>query len=126
MKKILPLLAGILLLSGCNSYGPYSASVYQSDNAAYIININTWVGSKRGWPHINRELQTQIEHSVLGMLKRTGISVKTCLLINYTPFEGGHMSITLIAGNEVNITMRTAKKILNTSAPMLFKTVDQF
>lgn len=101
MMRVLPILLLAVLLPGCNTVGPYDASVYRLEDAVYMVNVGTWIGSKRGWPDGNETLKSQATNAVIEMLKSKGLPVESCFFVGYTPYEGGHITITFVAGDKL-------------------------
>jgi hypothetical protein len=104
MKAALIILAGFVwLLTGCNSFGPYSGTVYGLAPSVYQVSVNTWVGSGNGWPNGNADLKRKIEAETLATLRAQGLRVESCVVRSFIPFEGGHMTISLLAGAEAAV-----------------------
>jgi len=87
-----------LSLAGCNAVGPYTAKVYRLDGALFMVNVATWLGSDGGWPSGSEKLKKTAASIVKDELIARGLTVQSCEFIQFTPYQGGHMSMTLVAG----------------------------
>lgn len=66
-----------------------------------MVNVSTWLGSDKGWPRGNETLKRTAESMVRQELTNRGVRAETCAFIQFTPYQGGHMSMTLIAGESL-------------------------
>jgi hypothetical protein len=87
-----------LSLAGCNAVGPYTAKVYRLDGSVFMVNVSTWLGSDKGWPRGNEKLKRTAESVVKRELANRGFHVEACAFMKFTPQQGGHMVIVLVAG----------------------------
>lgn len=91
-------------LAGCNTVGPYTAQVYRLESSVLMVTVGTWLGSDRGWPHGNEKLKKTAEFVVKQELANRGIRVETCVFMKFTPYQSGHMSMTLVAGENLAVS----------------------
>lgn len=87
-----------LSLAGCNAVGPYSAEVYSLDGTLFMVSVSTWLGSDGGWPRGSESLKKSAESLVKDQLIARGVPIQLCEFIRFVPYQGGHMSMTLVAG----------------------------
>lgn len=86
-------------IMGCNSVGPYTAKVYRLDEAAYMINLSTWVGSENGMSSSNEKMMRVVEKTVQSELIQRGLTSNKCVFIEVTPYQGGNLVLTFLAGS---------------------------
>ena len=90
------------LLVACNSVGPYGASVYKLDDSTYRVNLRTWIGGPT-WPKGSEELKRKSEVEASAALHRLGLEFESCVFQAFVPYEGGHMTICLLAGKKESV-----------------------
>ena len=105
MKKILvPLCLFAALLCGCNTAGPYHMKVYRLDGSMFWVSVDTWIGSSGPYGKIgNDKLKHDGERAVMNILREHSLPVETCIFKRFIPWEGGHISLALIAGNRSGV-----------------------
>jgi hypothetical protein len=105
--KLLLLTGCVWLLAACNSVGPYHATVYRLDAAVYQVSVNTWTG-RRNRPDADDELKRKAESEILAVFQRRGVPVESSAFIEFTPFEGGRVLITFVAGDRNGVARWSA------------------
>jgi len=94
----------LCLVLGCNLIGPYDGSVLQLDRSVFMVNVDTWTkGRGHDWPDGSNQLRHDAEIAVLKALNERGYAVESCALVEFTPYEGAHISITFVAGDKAGV-----------------------
>jgi len=63
-----------------------------------MVNITTWVGSTNGMPTVSDRVRQLAEATGKAKLAEKGLAAETCRLVDVTPFQGGHIGLTFVAG----------------------------
>lgn len=107
LAKLLLLAGCVWLLVACNTAGHYHATVYRLDATVYQVSVNTWTG-RRNRPDVDEELKRKAESEILAVFQRRGVPVESSAFIGFTPFEGGHVLVTFVAGDRSGVARWSA------------------